>query len=86
MQQDAHEFLNFLINHINEIILGMQISLHMYIHMYMYIIADPYNINFMCLIFQQREVKANQQEENVVQVMLVHHQSLHGFMKYFKEF
>lgn len=22
MQQDAHEFLNFLINHINEIILG----------------------------------------------------------------
>lgn len=24
MQQDAHEFLNFLINHINEIILGEQ--------------------------------------------------------------
>lgn len=23
MQQDAHEFLNFLINHISEIILGM---------------------------------------------------------------
>lgn len=26
MQQDAHEFLNFLINHINEIILGKYLS------------------------------------------------------------
>ncbi len=24
MQQDAHEFLNFLINHINEIIIGKE--------------------------------------------------------------
>lgn len=31
MQQDAHEFLNFLINHINEIILGMQILLNIHI-------------------------------------------------------
>lgn len=26
MQQDAHEFLNFLINHINEIILGKSLN------------------------------------------------------------
>lgn len=38
MQQDAHEFLNFLINHINEIILGkifffLNFQIHVYIRL-----------------------------------------------------
>lgn len=53
MQQDAHEFLNFLINHINEIILG-ELSTWAHCFYYntiwhldlcMYGDNDSYNIN-----------------------------------------
>lgn len=42
MQQDAHEFLNFLINHINEIILGKHISINIRAHADGYIYSVQY--------------------------------------------
>lgn len=78
MQQDAHEFLNFLINHINEIILGKTITK---------INNNPLQILINNLTFQRKETKTlvnrNQAPATAAVAQATNRR---GFTKYFKAF
>lgn len=60
MQQDAHEFLNFLINHINEIILGDYIERYILICTIIFLFySDKINCDFFSIAERNQCKSAN---------------------------